>query len=149
MLSEIFNFYEFSPTLASSGMPTRDQFGDIQTAGFTVVIDLSLNESKNHLPDEAELVSSLGMQYIHIPVVWDSPQLTDLEHFFQVMQENQGRKVFVHCVANYRATAFIYLFRILCQHEPDEAAYRDLTRIWTPQGVWEEFIHNALEKAKK
>ncbi len=145
MIQEIYNFNEISPQLSTAGMPTREQFQEIAQAGFEEVIDLSLKESVNHLPDEAELVQSLGMGYHHIPVIWEAPKLEDLEKFFQTMMNHPGRKVFVHCVANYRASVFTYLYRVLLQNEEQMKAQKDLLRIWKPNGTWLSFIQQALE----
>ncbi len=143
MIQDIFNFNLISDQLGTSGMPSPDQFLDIQQAGFESVIDLSLSESKDHLPDEEELVQSLGMEYLHIPVVWESPRLEDLQIFFNAMGARSEKKVFVHCVANYRASVFVYLYRTIQLKEDQTKAHADLNRIWIPEGVWVEFIEQA------
>lgn len=141
-LDQVTNFIEISPSLGTSGMPARELFAAIAQAGYQVVINLSMPESSGQQPDERELVEGLGMDYIHIPVVWESPQLTDLERFFQALDENQDRRVFAHCVLNYRVSAFVYLYRTLRQGISHEQAWSDLTRIWTPEGTWEAFIQS-------
>ncbi len=143
MIQNIYNYNHISEQISTAGMPTREQFYEIAQAGFIAVIDLSLNESTDHLADEAELVQSLGMEYIHIPVIWESPQLADLEAFFQTMKRITPRKVFIHCVANYRASVFTYLFRTLQRLEEPNSAEEDMLRIWEPDEIWSDFIRQA------
>ena len=143
MIQDIYNYNHISQQISTSGMPTREQFSEIARAGFEAVIDLSLNESTGHIPDEAELIQSLGMDYHHIPVVWESPQLEDLEAFFQTMKKSAHRKVFIHCVANYRASVFTFLFRTLQRLEDQKSAEEDMLRIWEPDDIWSSFIRQA------
>jgi protein tyrosine phosphatase (PTP) superfamily phosphohydrolase (DUF442 family) len=143
MIQDIYHFNTISDQISTGGMPDRGQFFDIAREGFKVVIDLSLDESTGHLPDEAELVRSLGMQYHHIPVIWESPELENLKDFFVTMNSLEGLKVFVHCVANYRASVFTYLYRILQLGENPTSAREDLLKIWQPDQVWNHFIQKA------
>jgi uncharacterized protein (TIGR01244 family) len=142
----IYNYRRISSDLGTSGMPRREQFTEIAEAGYQAVINLALATSQGQLPDEEQLVQALGMEYIHIPVVWESPQPADLEHFFQAMDALDGRRVFVHCQANYRVSAFVYLYRTLRLGVPEPVARQDLLSIWTPDGVWKMFLEAAQER---
>lgn len=144
-LNTIRNFQAIGERLGTSGMPTREQFSLIASAGYQVVINLAAPESQNVHPDEAKIVSSLGMGYIWIPVIWMSPQQDDLRQFFQAMDDHKNERVFVHCVANYRASVFVALYRILRLGEPPEQPLSDLRRIWVPEGIWVNFIQEALQ----
>ena len=54
-----------------------------------------------------------------------------------------GQKVFVHCAANMRVSAFIFLHRL--RHGVDRVtAENDLKKIWQPDGVWREFMNQRL-----
>lgn len=110
MLSEINNFYYLTDRIAASGQPSESQIQEIRDAGYEVVINLGLlGDPEYSLPDEKGTVEKLGMRYSHIPVQFDHPTTKDLDAFFQVMQENESRKVFVHCAMNYRVSAFMGL----------------------------------------
>ncbi|MBD0335199.1 MAG: protein tyrosine phosphatase family protein [Cyanobacteria bacterium Co-bin13] len=129
--------------IATAGQPTAEQFEAIRAAGYQVVINLALPTSDNALPQEAALVESLGMQYVPIPVVWEEPTLADLHRFFAVMEANQDKNVFVHCAANMRVSAFVYLYRCLRQGLDEAQARQDLLRIWQPNPIWRRFIVEA------
>ena len=139
-LEQIRNYFFYRDDLASAGMPTRKQLAEVAAAGFELVINLAMDTAPNQFPGEEELVQELEMDYVHIPVVWEAPHLYDLNRFFEVMQSNQGRKIFVHCVANYRASVFIYLYRCLVEGMDEAAARQDMQKIWTPDEVWKDFI---------
>jgi protein tyrosine phosphatase (PTP) superfamily phosphohydrolase (DUF442 family) len=148
-LERLTNYYPISPLILTAGQPTAEQLALIRQAGCDVVINLARPTSPNALPDEAELVAAQGMEYIAIPVVWEQPTLDDLAHFFTAMEANRARKVFVHCVVNYRVSSFIYLYRVLrLGADPDEAIW-DLRSIWEPDEIWSAFIAAALETLKQ
>jgi hypothetical protein len=61
------------------------------------------------------------------------------------MEANRARKVFVHCVVNYRVSAFMYLYRVLRLGVDPEDAIWDLRSIWEPDETWLAFINTALK----
>ncbi|MBW4558345.1 MAG: protein tyrosine phosphatase family protein [Trichormus sp. ATA11-4-KO1] len=144
-LEEIYNFLNISDVIATSGQPTAKQLVRISESGFQVIINLALPTSDNALPNEQEIVESQSMEYIHIPVVWEQPTIEDVTEFFRVMEANANKKIFVHCAANMRVSAFMYLYRRLYQGINDEDAKKDLHRIWMPNKIWNKFIQEVLE----
>lgn len=145
-MDEILNLTLLSERLASAGQPTRDQFAQIAANGFRTIINLALPTSENAIRDEAKLVCALGMNYLHIPVVWESPQTEDLTRFMDAMDSQQGRKIFVHCAMNYRASAFIALWRVLRQGWPRDKAFAAQQTIWQLEKypVWAAFVEASL-----
>jgi protein tyrosine phosphatase (PTP) superfamily phosphohydrolase (DUF442 family) len=147
-LNHIRNFLRIDDRLATSGMPQPDDFAALRKACFEVVINLALPTSDNALPNEGDLVSAQGMTYVHIPVKFDAPQPADFERFTRVMDACAGQKIFVHCAANMRVSAFVFLHRL--SHGEDRAeAESDLKKIWDPDGVWREFLNQKLCEMKQ
>lgn len=147
-LTHIRNFLRIDDRLATSGMPQPDDFAALRQAGFEVAINLALPTSDNALPNEGDLASAQGMTYVHIPVRFDAPQPADFEQFTRVMDACAGQKVFVHCAANLRVSAFVFLHRL--RHGADRAsAERDLAKIWQPEGIWREFVNQRLVEIKQ
>ena len=142
---EIYNFLELSDDIATAGQPTEAQMAAIQAAGYRVVINLALPSSTNALPNEQAIVEAQGMMYIHIPVVWEEPTLADVQQFFGVMQARAGAPVFVHCAMNMRVSAFMYLYRRLCEGVDETIAQRDLHTIWVPNDRWQAFIEQVIQ----
>jgi protein tyrosine phosphatase (PTP) superfamily phosphohydrolase (DUF442 family) len=147
-LDRIYNFLLISPSIATSGQPTKEQFAIVKAAGYPIIINLALPNSTNALPDEQEIVESLGMNYIHIPVLWENPTEENLATFFTVMETHRERQFFVHCAMNMRVSAFIYLYRILKQNIDPTIAILDLNKIWQPNEIWQSFIVRSLVNYK-
>lgn len=143
-LQDIYQFLPISESVVTAGQPQPDQLANVQAAGFTVVINLALPTSSNALPDEPQQVESLGMTYVAIPVEWESPTLADFQQFVSTMQAHAGEPIFVHCAANMRVSAFIYLYRAICDRIPPETAIADLHQIWQPNPIWQAFIDEVL-----
>lgn len=147
-MKDIYNYWLLNEKLSSSGMPTAEQMKEVAEAGVQVVINLALTTSPGALPNEDSVVQSLGMQYIHIPVEWNNPTKQNLEDFFAAMDEHQEEKVLVHCQANYRASSFIMLYRVLRLGWNKEDAIPIMEKMWNPEDfpVWQTFIEDMLKR---
>jgi protein tyrosine phosphatase (PTP) superfamily phosphohydrolase (DUF442 family) len=145
-LDAITNHLLISEAIGTAGQPTATQFADIGAAGYDLVVNLAMPDSTNALPNERELVEEQGMDYVHIPVEWESPTLHDLDQFFEVMRRHADKKVFVHCVLNMRVSCFMLLHRVLRQGVPLATARATLLEIWQPNPVWEAFLQRALDQ---
>jgi protein tyrosine phosphatase (PTP) superfamily phosphohydrolase (DUF442 family) len=143
-LAAIQGFRAISPLLLTAGQPLPGQFEAIRAAGCQVVINLATPVSSDFLPDEAQRVTALGLDYLAIPVEWLAPQPADLQAFFQVMQRYQGQRVFVHCARNMRVSAFVFLYRVLQLKEARTICQVDLDALWQPNPVWQAFIDAQL-----
>ncbi len=145
-MKDIYNYWFYDDKLSSSGMPTAEQMQGVAQAGVKVVINLALKTSQGALPDEASVVELLGMQYIHIPVEWNEPRRQNLENFFAAMDAHKEDRILVHCQANYRASSFIMLYRVLRLGWKKEEAIPIMEKMWNPEDfpVWEKFIKENL-----
>jgi protein tyrosine phosphatase (PTP) superfamily phosphohydrolase (DUF442 family) len=143
-LSAIQNFLQISPNLGTSGQPFREQFALIAASGYEAVINLALPTSWDAVPDEAQIVSGLGLAHYHILVEWEAPTREDLRQFFDLMDRLEGQKVFVHCARNMRVSAFMFLYRMLRKGQSPAACQSDLEKIWQPNEIWATFIQESL-----
>jgi protein tyrosine phosphatase (PTP) superfamily phosphohydrolase (DUF442 family) len=139
-LEDIYNYHQLSDRIATAGQPTAAQYPAIVDAGYQTVINLALLESANALPDEAAIATDLGLEYIHIPVLWEAPTLENFQEFTDVMIARQDRKILVHCAANKRVSAFMYLYRLSVEGCDEQTAITDLVHIWQPNDIWQDFI---------
>lgn len=142
-MKDIRAYYNVSDLIATSGQPTIAQFSLIAAAGYRIIINLALPTSSFAIANEGELVESLGMTYVHIPVSWEAPQLSDLHAFFDVMRNAADKPVWIHCALNMRASCFLYLYRTLILRHPESAARYPMAEIWQPSGVWARLISDA------
>jgi len=141
-MESIYNYLKLNESLSCSGMPTPEQIPFLAEGGVQVVINLATSKSEGWMPNEKQLAEAQNISYYSIPVDWDAPTVENLKEFANIMDSHQHNKIHVHCQANYRATAFVTLYRINCLGWEKENALKDLRRIWDPSKfpVWEKFI---------
>jgi protein tyrosine phosphatase (PTP) superfamily phosphohydrolase (DUF442 family) len=148
-LSEIRGFRVVGDRLGIAGQPTESQFQAIRDAGYEAVVNLALPTSDHALSTEGSVVTALGMSYVHIPVDFKAPTSRDFQAFCGVMDAFDRRRIFVHCAANMRVSAFVFLYRVLHQQLPPAEAERDLHAVWQPDEVWARFIQDQLASARR
>jgi len=139
-INEIRNYVALSSELATGGQPTEEQLRLLAQAGFEIIINLGLLDPRYCLADEAGFVRSLGLAYHHIPVDFQAPKQEDFHHFVELMDRSKGRKVFVHCAANYRVSCFIALYGQARLGWSLDQAQAHIGRIWEPNEVWTKFL---------
>ena len=133
---DIYNWRRLDERLTTSGQPTEAQLQAIAGLGVHCVVNLGLHTHPKALPDERASVEALGMAYIHQPVAFQNPTPEDLTAFCDLMDRLQGRTIHVHCIANWRISAFIYRYRVDWLGWDRAKARVDLDAIWTPDGPW-------------
>ena len=145
----IYNFLQLTEKLSTSGMPKPEEFKELADSGVQFVINLATPKSENWIPNEYELVKNLGMKYFSVQVNWENPTREDLEDFFVAMDSHSQEKIHVHCQANFRATVFVALYRILRLGWKKEDAFVDVQKIWNPEEfpAWKKFIDDSLKSA--
>jgi len=145
-IEAVTNFIQVSGLLASSGQPEDDQFKDIASAGYEVVVNLAMANSENAIPEEGNIVTALNMTYVHIPVPFEAPAVSHLKSFINVMDAIADKKVWVHCVVNYRVSAFLYQYQRLVHGATPETARKVMLSTWEPNEVWQRFMEITSEQ---
>jgi protein tyrosine phosphatase (PTP) superfamily phosphohydrolase (DUF442 family) len=145
----IYNYVQLSEAIATAGQPTAAQFAAIRNAHYDLIVNLALPTSTNALPNEREIVEALEMTYVHIPVEWEQPTLQNAIAFFDTLQANLGKRIFVHCAMNMRVSAFMFLYRVLYQGVAEEDAIADLHHIWIPNETWQHFMTSVLQNLRE
>jgi uncharacterized protein (TIGR01244 family) len=136
----IMNWYRLDDRVTTSGQPTEEELTSIADLGVRHVINLALHTHEKALPDETRSVARLGMSYTHIPVDFQNPTEHDFARFCEAYEATGTDPVHVHCILNYRVSAFFYRYRrdVLGMSEGEARAHMD--EIWQPEGVWEAFV---------
>ena len=135
------NFLRISDTLATGGHFVGDGLDELRHQGVAVVIDLRDKPPAG----QGHRLAEAGIRWINIPVVWDSPQVGDFANFREAMDANRDASVLVQCQANYRASAFTYMYRVLEGGVPEGEAREAMTAVWSPEGTWEKYIADVFE----
>lgn len=136
----IYNWRRLDDRITTSGQPTEAQLAEISALGVRHVINLGLHSHEKALPDEAASAGNLGMTYVHIPVDFKNPTEDDFIQFCSVMTALKDVGVHVHCIANYRVSAFFYRYRRDLLGMDEAQARADMEQIWRPDGAWAAFI---------
>jgi len=144
-LDEIRNYREYSATFASAGQPSKEQLEAVRDAEFERVIFIGVSSGRSSLANEDVIVKEFGMDYVHIPVIFDAPTVSDFYHFAAVMQRETDRKTLLHCAANFRASAFAFLYRVIYEDVPVAEAKADMNGVWQPDNAWRQLIFDVLQ----
>ncbi len=136
----IYHWRRIDRRITTSGQPTEAELTAIAALGVQCVVNLGLHDHPKALADEAGSVTRLGMRYIHIPVDFNNPTDADFAAFCTAMAANAGVAVHVHCIANYRVSAFLYRYRRTVCGVDAARAGADLDQVWQPDGVWAAFV---------
>ncbi len=141
---KIDNYIEYSKIFSSSGQPDKEQLKILSKNNFKQIIYLAFTDQSTSLDNEDRIVKSLGMDYVHIPVDFDNPKITDFNRFAAIMNSQPEKKTLLHCQINLRASTFSFLYRVIHKNIPMKTAKDDLDKIWEPNPVWFKFIKSVL-----
>ena len=136
----LLNRIDYSPSLTTSGQPTEAELPLIASAGFERVIFLAFTNHSKAVANEDDIARELGLQFIHIPVEWESPSPADFAAFAAVMQTFGSGRTLVHCEVNFRASVFGFLYQVLFEGADVDEAISLMQSIWVPNDTWEAFI---------
>lgn len=141
----IHDYIKIDDRISTSGQPKAEDFAEIAKQGYQTVINLALPTSDHALPDEGSIVTRTGMNYVHIPVVWEAPRVEQFRKFADTLQQNKDEKIWVHCVVNMRVSCFMYLYHRKVRGMPEAEARALMNRIWDPGKFeqWRRFVEEA------
>jgi uncharacterized protein (TIGR01244 family) len=145
---DILNWRRLDDRVTTSGQPSEAQLAALAALGVKYVVNLALHTHPKALADEAGTVRGLSMTYVHIPVAFDDPKPSDYEAFRTAMARIGDAPVHVHCIMNYRVSAFFYLYRRNVEGLNEAAARAEMESLWRPGGVWAAFIGDEEATAK-
>ena len=145
MIDSIDNFIALSPHLSTSGQPNVEQLLQLGSAGYRWVINLGLIDTDYAVQNEADLLQQQGINYIHIPVPFNAPQLCHFRQFTRALRAVGNDKVLVHCARNMRVSTFVALYRVKEHNHPLGQAWFDIREIWEPNEVWAQFIAQVID----
>lgn len=129
-----------------AGDPAR-----LAAIGVRHVVNLALDTHPEALSDEAALLAAEGIAYTHIPVPFDAPTRGHVAALAEALRTHPG-PAHVHCIMNWRVTAFFYLLD-LAAGVPEPEARARMAMVWNPledeaaPAVWRDFLRCAQSPA--
>ena len=142
-LSQIPNFSPVHEHLLSSGQPTAEQLHHIKEYGCSTVINLALNDADPHLDQEDRICLELGLNYIHLPILWEMPAADQCLLVLDLIDHLVTNEiVWIHCEKNYRVSCLMALYRQYFMGMDIGSAQELLHQIWEPNETWTGLMHS-------
>lgn len=141
-LTQIPNFQFVHEHLFTSGQPSQIQLKQIKEYGIDTVINLAFTDADTHLEHEDKICAELGLNYIQLPILWDTP--ADDQCLFildMIAHLVQDKMVWVHCAKNMRVSCLMYLYRQYYLDIDMPTAQELLHQMWEPNETWTGLIH--------
>ena len=140
-LKKVFNYYQVPGLFETSGQPNNKQLISIANRGYEAVINLAPNTTiEGRIINEEGILKSNNISYIHIPVDFNNPLDEDFNKFVAALEENKHKKIWVHCAANMRVSAFVFKYRRDVLGLSQKNIEQDLRAIWIPNKTWRSFL---------
>lgn len=122
-LSRVPQSHELRPGLWTAGQPTADDLRTLADAGLEAVVNLRTDGEPGTVDDEAEILRSRGVAYLHIPIA--GPEDLTRENAAQLdafLEAHAGQPTLVHCGSSNRVGALLALRARYFEGESEEEA---------------------------
>ena len=145
--TDIRAFQRLDSRTTTSGRLRDEDLSALAAIGVRHVINLALDNHPEALADETAKLAALGIGYTHIPVPFDAPDDAHYRAFVAALAATGGAPIHVHCIMNYRVSAFFYRWHREIAGMDEIAARALLTGQWDPRASdrkearpWAEFL---------
>ncbi len=128
--ADIRNWQRRADGITTSGKLEAHDPARLAAIGVRHVVNLALGSHPEALADEAALMAAAGIDYTHIPVPFDAPSPAHVAALAEALTAHSG-PVHVHCIMNWRVTAFFYLLDRAAGVPEPEARAR-MAKVWDP-----------------
>jgi len=120
------NLRQVTPWLYRGGQPDSDGLKTLNELGVRTVV--SLRWSKNVVEAERKAVISHGMSFESIPLhYWAFPSEGKIRHFLSIVDDEQRRPVFVHCLhGSDRTGLLLAMYRMARDGWDADRAYQEM-----------------------
>lgn len=129
--TDIRNWQRLSDTITTSGKLDTGDPARLAAIGVRRVINLALDDHPDALPDAPEAMEAAGLDYTHIPVPFDAPTDTHYDAFVTALEAGKA-PMHVHCIMNFRVSAFFYRYHVERCGMDESAARALMEKIWQP-----------------
>ena len=141
---KIKNFGQMDERFYRGAQPKEKDYKDLAQLGIRTIIDLRDDPE----PYEKRMAESLGMTYVHIPMVakeYPTPEALDL--FFKTVNDPKTGKFFVHCAGGRHRTGVMgAVYRFKFYNWDFEQVYKEMKHYdfytrWG-HGAFKEFVED-------
>jgi protein tyrosine phosphatase (PTP) superfamily phosphohydrolase (DUF442 family) len=97
-LPRIENFRQVDDRMYAGGQPDDEAFRRLADLDVDLVVDFRAHSRGDPGRDDPELLHSLGMEYVRLPVPdGQAPNYQTIDRFVEVIEGHRGGKIFIHC----------------------------------------------------
>lgn len=146
---DIRGWLRLSDTITTSGKLDPPDPARLAAIGVRRVMNLALEDHPEALPDAVQRMAEAGLGYTHIPVPFDAPAEEHYAAFVTALGADDS-PIHVHCIMNYRVSAFFYRYHVETCGMPEEEARRLMEKVWSPHredgeeaAPWRAFVERA------
>ncbi len=145
--TDIRNWQRRADGITTSGKLEPGDPARLAAIGVRHVVNLALCDHPEALADEAALLAVHSIVYTHIPVPFGAPTAAHVAALEQALAARPG-PAHVHCIMNWRVTAFLYLIDCAAGVPEPEARAR-MAVVWNPleaedaPAAWRELLQLA------
>ena len=146
--ADIRAFQRRADGITTSGRLTPGDPARLAAIGVRHVVNLALDSHPEALGDEAALLAAQGIAYTHIPVPFDAPSCDHVAALETALAAHPG-PVHVHCIMNWRVSAFFYLIDC-ARGVPEPEARAQMAKVWNPleearaPAVWRDLLREGM-----
>ncbi len=138
------NVVPINDQLVTSGQPTRESLAQLGSEGFQAVIYLAPGDVEDAIADEADILRGQGIEFVHVPIVFRTPKVAEIDQVVAALDRLADKKVLVHCQINMRASTVTFLYRAGYRGEDPAKAFESVTQVWVPEGAWKQLVIDVL-----
>jgi protein tyrosine phosphatase (PTP) superfamily phosphohydrolase (DUF442 family) len=139
------NFLRVNESFCTAGQPTTEELTALKNDGTVAVLNLRL-PSEHDADEERAAVEALGMRYFNIPVDTNNLQVSQVEEFLSITDDDANRPMFIHCGSANRVGGFFMIRRVLRDGWSLEMATTEAEEIGLRNQALQEFALNYIEQ---
>ena len=151
----ISNFYQVDEHVYRGAQPTTEGFNYLAKIGVKTVLDLREDDERSAV--EAQVVTSLDMQYLNVPMTGlNPPTEAEITKILALLEDGTTGAVFVHCKFGAdRTGAVIAAYRIDHDHWDNSRALKEALSFglspfrWPRQNFIRRFQPLTIKRAPK
>jgi protein tyrosine/serine phosphatase len=131
------NFRQIAAEIYCGGQPSDEGFNLLKEKGIKTVINL--REEPGQIARERELVESLGMTFLSVPMTpFQEPSEAAIKQFLELALKPESHPIFVHCLHGQdRTGAMVCIYRMEAHGHTFDMAYEEMVA----GGFHKEFLN--------
>ena len=128
---DILAWQRLSERVTTSGALQDHDPARLAAIGVRHVICLAMGDHPEMLPDAEAAFAGQGIRYTHIPIPFSAPEEAHYQAFASALDGDEP--VHVHCIMNWRVSAFCYRYHRDACGMPEAEARALMERQWSPE----------------